>query len=77
MKTVFAGRRQKPPCLFPLPDGRRCCECDACQGIGREGMVTVWDADGCYLGWHGRRDLEAAAPRGGESGMRTSLSVPS
>lgn len=21
----------KPPCLFPLPDGRRCCECDACH----------------------------------------------
>lgn len=21
----------KYPCLYPLPDGSRCCECDACQ----------------------------------------------
>jgi hypothetical protein len=23
----------KRPCLFPLSDGRRCCECDTCQGL--------------------------------------------
>jgi hypothetical protein len=25
----------KPPCLYPLPDGRRCCECDSCQKTDR------------------------------------------
>ena len=25
------GSSIKPPCLFPLPDGRRCCECETCH----------------------------------------------
>jgi len=24
----------KPPCRFPLSNGRRCCECDACHARG-------------------------------------------
>lgn len=23
--------REKAPCLYPLPDGRRCLECETCQ----------------------------------------------
>jgi hypothetical protein len=26
----------KPPCLHPLLDGRRCCECDTCQEVRGE-----------------------------------------
>jgi hypothetical protein len=32
-----AAREQtKDPCLYPLPDGRRCAECAACQQQDRE-----------------------------------------
>jgi len=30
-RALGAPDDHKPPCLFPLPDGRRCCECDACH----------------------------------------------
>lgn len=28
--------RTKQPCLFPLPDGRRCLECATCQPTPEE-----------------------------------------
>jgi len=35
----------KRPCLFPLPDGRRCCECDNCQGYDRPAASAQRDDD--------------------------------
>jgi hypothetical protein len=29
------GYYYKHPCLFPSPDGSRCCECEACHGMGQ------------------------------------------
>jgi hypothetical protein len=31
----------KPPCLYPLPDGRRCCECAACHPTEEEQRAWV------------------------------------
>jgi hypothetical protein len=34
----------KPPCLYPLPDGRRCCECASCHPTEEE--QRAWLRDG-------------------------------
>lgn len=39
---------KKNPCLYPQPDGTRCCECDTCQ---ESAFLSCWeDAQDCDLG---------------------------
>jgi hypothetical protein len=40
MAMILHG--EKPPCLYPLPGGRRCCECASCQGYGFTESELEW-----------------------------------
>lgn len=54
---------KKNPCLFPLPDGRRCCECETCQVTP---FLHCWDEiQECDLGdMIGVEGTLGANPRG-------------
>lgn len=61
--TLRVGRERRVDVRSPHPELRHA----TAEAIGREGVVTVWDDQGCYLGCMGVetwwRVLEAEAER--------------